>query len=54
MQKLDENSLSMCFIYSLSIGEVWMLGGNVGLYAGGRFQSCGAAGTVILLDVRLH
>ena len=47
-------------IHSLSVSERWVLSSNVALYAGGRFESHGAAGALVeqvtmgLLDVRLH
>ena len=56
-------SLCICecvFIHRLSFGEGWMLGVDVVLCAGLRFESHGTAGafvehiTMSLLDVSLH
>lgn len=54
-------SVRVCVcIHGLSFSERWMLGSDVGLYAGSRFESHRTGGafvehiTVSLLDVRLH
>lgn len=60
---LNEEKSNVCvsvYIHGLSFSERWVLGTDVVLYAGSRFESHWTAGafvkhvTMSLLDVRLH